>query len=361
MQKFYTLDRKVRMEIDKIADTASKYYDIESYNTLKVHNSSRGDDDLRYTYILQKNSNGYKIALKIAKNIFTTLERIDGWAALAEHYNNLGIYAPRFLKNTANGFSSNVDGFAIYAEECYEGKTAEETDRKDDFLRADVLKSLGIVAANPAPIVPWYTAWCLYDTFDESDSVDENFICAINFAEYINENLPAYSERAQKILNKYKTMRSEFETEYRLLPRAVFQGDLNGSNILLTDDGKFKGLCDFNLSGTETILNILFCECCECWNGTEEEIISRISDVSAQYEFDNKTAKELAIVGEYYKFVDKEKSAFTKYYNITYPFRWINYGFYMYHLRESGKKFAPDIFEWIERQMTRSDVRQILA
>ena len=349
------------MEINKIADKASKYYNIKSYNIINIHKSSRGGDDLRYTYILQDNSDGYKIALKITKNIFTTSERIDGWAALAEHYNNLGIYAPRFLKNTKNKFSSSIEGFAVYAEEYYEGKTGDEADIKDKSLRTDVLKSLGIVAANPAPIVPWYTAWCLYDTFDESDEVDENFRCAINFADYIAENLPAYSEQANNILNKYKTMRSEFEAEYRSLPKSVFQGDLNGSNILLTDDGKFKGVCDFNLSGTETILNILFCECCECWSGAEEEKIARITAASTQYEFDNKAAEDLAVVGEYYKFSDKEKYAFTKYYNITYPFRWINYGFYMYHLRESGEKYAFDIFEWIERQMSRSDIGQILA
>jgi hypothetical protein len=264
------------------------------------------------------------------------------------------------LKNTIGAYSLNVDGFIIYAEECYEGKTHAESELRDESVGASVLKSLGVVAANPAPLVPWYTAWCLYDTFDESDLYDENMICALNFIEYIEENLPAYSERATKILNKYKTMRTAFEAEYRSLPKAVFQGDLNSSNVLLTEAGMFRGLCDFNLSGTETILNILFCECCECWNGEDEEDIARLSDISAQYELDAATARQLSVVGEYYKFNDDEKSAFTRYYNITYPFRWVNYCFYMYHLRENGEKFAHDIFEWIERQMNRSDVEQIL-
>ncbi|MCL2772951.1 MAG: hypothetical protein FWD71_06340 [Oscillospiraceae bacterium] len=351
------------MEIDKInitADRASTHYNIESYNILKVHNSSHGDDDLRYTYILQNVATGYKIALKITKNCFTTPERVAGWAQLAEHYNNLGIYAPHFLKNTTNTYSLNVDEFIVYAEECYEGKTEEDAESKDESVRTDVLKSLGLVAANPAPLVPWHTMWCLYDKFDENDLYDENLMCATDFTKYAEKNLPAYEERARKILSKYQAMRTTFEAKYRSLPRAVFQGDLNSTNILLTNERKFKGLCDFNLSGTETILNNLFCECCECWNGEEEEKITRLSDVSAQYEFDNKAAKELAVVGEYYKFNDNEKSAFTTYYNITYPFRWINYGFYMYHLRESGMKYAPDIFTWIERQMNRTDVYQLL-
>jgi len=345
--------------MDIIINKAVEYYNIGPYYILKSHDSSRGNDDLRYTYILQ-NTDGYKIVLKVAKNIFTTPERVDGWASLAEHYNTLGIYAPRFLKNTTDRFSLNIDGFTIYAEEYYEGKTDAEVESRDESVGKDVLKSLGLVAANPAPLVPWHTCWCLYDTFDESDLCDENLICAMNFVKYIDENLPAYSERAGKILNKYKALRASFEPEYRSLPQAVFQGDLNPTNVLITDDGRFKGLCDFNLSGTETILNNLFCECCNCWNGEEEEIISSLSNVSAQYKLDENTAQALAIAGEYYKFTSGEKSAFTTYYNITYPFRWINYCFYMYHLRESGTKFAPDIFEWIERQMSRNDVGQML-
>ena len=155
-------------------------------------------------------------------------------------------------------------------------------------------------------------------------------------------------------------MRAAFESEYRALPKAVFQGDLNLTNILWTDDGKFKGLCDFNMSGTETIINYLFCECCGCWNGEEEEIIASITDVSAQQRLDNEAAENLALACEYYKFSDDEKYAFNKYYNITYPFRWINYCFYMYHLRESGLKFAADILAWIERQMSRTDIDGLL-
>ena len=338
----------------------SKYYGIDPYNILAVHDSSRGDDDLRYTYILQQNITGDKIALKIAKNCFTTPERVIGWAELAEHYNKLGIYAPRFLKNSTGVYSSSVDGYIVYAEECYEGKTEAEIELKDESVRTDVLQSLGLAAANPAPLVPWYTCWCLYDTFDESDLYDENLICAINFVKFIKENLSEYSEQARTIFNKYKTMRTEFEPIYRSLPKTVFQGDLNSTNILITNDGKFKGLCDFNLSGTETILNMLFCECCNCWNWTEKDTVSKLSDISAQYQIDNETAKALAVVGEHYKFTDSEKSAFTTYYNITYPFRWGNYSFYMHHLRESGTQFASDIFTWIERQMSRTNVYELL-
>ena len=42
---------------------------------------------------------------------------------------------------------------------------------------------------------------------------------------------------------------------YSALPFSCFQGDLNESNILLDENGRFAGLLDFNLCGREPVLN----------------------------------------------------------------------------------------------------------
>ncbi|MBP5729144.1 MAG: phosphotransferase, partial [Clostridia bacterium] len=44
---------------------------------------------------------------------------------------------------------------------------------------------------------------------------------------------------------------------YRNLPRCVFQGDENFSNILVDENRHFAGFIDFNLAGTEVIVNQL--------------------------------------------------------------------------------------------------------
>ena len=334
---------------------------------LKTYNTSRGDTDLRYVYLLRY-PDGTKIALKVTRNIFTTSERVEGWASLATHYNNLGIYAPRFIKIPAKRYSTEIDGFLVYAEEFIDGLIAEDYDSESskafDFRESEagiaMLESLGLVAANPVPLVPWYTSWCLYDKFDEVDETDENFDCAKKCTDYISSNFPVYAPRAQAVMDKYNKLRAEFEPIYRSLPKSVFQGDLNGSNIILTNDGKFKGLCDFNLSGTETILNMLFCECRSCWGGEEENKIASISDASAQWAHDDLTARLFKQTAKHYKLTDAEKRAFSTYYNITYAFRWQNFGFIKYHLREHGEKYLPYILEWIERQMSRNDTWQML-
>jgi len=334
---------------------------------LQAYDTSHGDKDLRYVY-LSRFPDGTKIALKVTRNAFTTPGRVDGWASLAGHYNGLGIYAPRFLKTTERRYSARIGGFLVYAEEFIDGVMAEAHDaasnENSDFRVSGagvaMLESLGLVAANPAPLVPWSTSWCLYDLFDTDDETDENAECAVKLTEYIAANFPEYAPQAQAILEKYYRLRAAFEPVYRALPKAVFQGDLGANNVVLADDGTFKGVCDFNLSGTDTILNVLYCECRSCWSGEAKEKAALLSDTGVQRAHDELTAQLLKYATKHYTFTDAEKRAFQTYYNITYAFRWQNFGFVKYHLREQGVKCLPDILEWIGRQMSRDDVWQML-
>ena len=49
--------------------------------------------------------------------------------------------------------------------------------------------------------------------------------------------------------------RSKIKDHISILPKCVYQGDLNSSNILLDDNNKFCGLIDFNMYGTEVNIN----------------------------------------------------------------------------------------------------------
>jgi len=334
---------------------------------LQAYDTSHGEKDLRHVYLLRY-PDGTKIALKAARNAFTTPERVEGWAALTAHYNALGIYAPRFLQTGQGQHVARIGEFLLYAEEYIDGVMAEAQDEtsdgKPDFRKSEagiaMLETLGLVAANPAPLVPWHTAWCLYDKFDDEEDTDENTECATKLTGHISSNFPQYAQRAQAMLEKYFKLRAEFEPIYRVLPKAVFQGDLGANNVVLTDDGAFKGVCDFNLSGTDTILNMLLCECRSCWNGTEKEKFTMFSDPAAQRTHDEQTAQFLKHATKHYKLTDAEKRAFNTLYNITYAFRWQNYGFMKYHLRKQGRRHAPVVLDWIERQMARDDVWQML-
>ena len=64
----------------------------------------------------------------------------------------------------------------------------------------------------------------------------------------------------QGIWSRFLANRSSLERLYSQLPVSVFQADLNPGNILLDADMRFAGVLDFNLSGRDTALNVLFRE-----------------------------------------------------------------------------------------------------
>ncbi|AUS96227.1 hypothetical protein CDQ84_11910 [Clostridium thermosuccinogenes] len=340
-------------------------YGSESPKQIALHNSSRGENDIRMTYIVEF-PNMDKLAVKVTKNSFTTPERVKGWAELIEHYNNLGIYCPKIVRNKNGEYCSNIDGYLVFAEEYMKYKPAagrNESLTGDQKYERKLYESIGLVAANPAPLVPWHTAYCIYDKFDITDEYDENYQCAMELRDYYRDNIPEHAMRAQKLFEEYCRRREKFEPIYRLLPKSVFQGDINDSNILVDEAGDFKGMIDFNLSGTETILNYAFCESFCCLEDDSE--IDVLLDTEALKKRDAWTAQRLAWIGKHYKFTDEEREAFNEYYNIVAPFRWTYHCFFLSLLKNrekypEGRKYAGHILDWTEYQMTRSDVSSLL-
>ncbi|HBN85692.1 MAG TPA: hypothetical protein DDZ89_17820 [Clostridiales bacterium] len=330
-----------------------------------VHNTSRGKDDYRMVHIVEYPSIG-KTAIKIAKNSFTTPERVKGWAKLIEHYCSLGIYCPRIIRNKNGEFCAIIDGYLVFAEEYVKYQTASGIDKcatGQHRYEQKLYESIGLVAANPAPSVPWHTAYCLYDKFDESEEYDENYECALAIRDYYVNHIPKYAMQAKSLFDEYCRRREKFESRYRLLPKAVFQGDINESNILVTKDGDFAGMVDFNLSGTETILNYAFCE--SFCSLDDDSQIDMLLDTEALKKRDARTAQRLGWIGKHYRFTDIEKESFNEYYNIVAPFRWTYHSFFLSLLKNrekypEGRKYAGIILDWIAFQMTGKDISSLL-
>ena len=60
---------------------------------------------------------------------------------------------------------------------------------------------------------------------------------------------------ADVLTARHADVRSKLKAIYKNLPRCVFQGDENFSNVLIDEGQHFVGLIDFNLAGTEVIVN----------------------------------------------------------------------------------------------------------
>ena len=85
---------------------------------------------------------------------------------------------------------------------------------------------------------------------EEIDEKQENFNALIKCLEEEEHN-----DLAKELSDLNKKARKKIINYMDKLPRCVFQGDLNDSNILVDENGDFQGLIDFNMFGTEVNIN----------------------------------------------------------------------------------------------------------
>ena len=198
---------------------------------ITVKNSSRGEDDFREALFVEYADE--KIVIKLAENGFTDEEHLTMWMTIAEKYKGLGYYCPQFIKA--------LDG--TFPRVCHEGHNciayAEEYSlyRSDDEIIEDKFKETGLmvdgyysyfkdsvlmnarVAAQHYNFAEFPSGYCMFETFEGKDEVDE-----------VTEDAMKWKKEA----------------------------DINDTNVLLDEEGNFKGIYDFNIGGKEVFMNLIF-------------------------------------------------------------------------------------------------------
>lgn len=167
----------------------------------------------------------------------------------------------------------------------------------------------------------------------------------------MEESLPQWKNRFDKIWTAFEENRKELEKVYPLLPVSVFQADLNHSNILLDDDKNFVGMLDFNLCGRDTVLNHLFREIL-----LEYDICK--NDIFYSKEANDRTTElflsKVRLVAEAYPFSELEKSAAVLVYRYLRPFWW-RPSHEIEKVKDDAEKVCR-IFEWVENELARTDL-----
>ncbi|MDE6925940.1 MAG: hypothetical protein K2P59_11885 [Acetatifactor sp.] len=167
----------------------------------------------------------------------------------------------------------------------------------------------------------------------------------------MEESLPQWKNRFDKIWTAFEENRKELEKVYPLLPVSVFQADLNHSNILLDDDKNFVGMLDFNLCGRDTVLNHLFREIL-----LEYDICK--NDIFYSKEPNDRTTElflsKVRLVAEAYPFSELEKSAAVLVYRYLRPFWW-RPSHEIEKVKDDAEKVCR-IFEWVENELARTDL-----
>ena len=310
------------MEITYISKESSQYnqvldllqlFNIHSAESIEYVDSSHGEDDIRHNYIIDKK---YVLRLNSAKVM--TEERLTELNILIERYRSFGMKAPLFLKAENGSFVVEQDGKNCYLSEYLDLPLAEDVKFRcrEDLIRqrlvfisrfAQTFKNVDLVET-----VSMFSIFDLapYDKLSGLD-IDEK---QENLNQLVADLTQAgYVELAQKVNAKNEELRRQLKPIYKELPRCVFQGDENFSNLCVDENDQIVGLFDFNMSGTEVIANYLANNAFMGHFCYEDEILDKHTPEEVLQILLGAFQRSTALIREHYSFTEQEFSAYLNY------------------------------------------------
>ncbi|MBR4813759.1 MAG: hypothetical protein IKZ69_07610 [Lachnospiraceae bacterium] len=309
----------------EIRDIFRLFFDEEPVSA-KVIETGRGEEDFRNAVILGT-AGGNRYVLKITANDFTNGERIRVWKRTIEEYRALGYYCPMIYSDKKGGFPTITyrgRECVAYAEEFSKYKMVEDRPAVDengknadcDPYFEDMWAMTAKIAAKKFQYSQFPSAYCLFELFCPSDEIEEVLENAQDWKELAEQLPEEFSGQVARIWKLWSDNREALREPYSKLPTSVFQADMNSTNLLVDEDGRFAGVCDFNLCGRDVFLNYLMRECI----GDFEREISDIR-------------RALTIASRYYTFSEEEKAIALPLYRCLKPLWFIR----VEDLREAGE------------------------
>lgn len=298
-----------------------KFYGIKEYKDVKEIDTSIDDKDRRINIILD-----HKYVLRLNTNTLTE-EYIDSIDRLALRYINIGIKAPRIIKRFDGLYITKYKDYYCYISEYLDYKSLSEIEY-NEAIHEEVLSSIGRFAKaySNYDLVPWNSMWSIIDlsildtTIDEKE---ENIILLANKLSSIGEE-----ELSIKVKEFNTHLRDQIKKVYKKLPRCVIQGDLNNSNILVSNN-HFIGLIDFNLSGSEVNINSF---CNETNEQLDEEDFYNLDVESYYKKWEELQNKALDIILTEYELNDLERDTIYYYRKICQIAMYPNVTMFIYFL-----------------------------
>ena len=229
-------------------------FGINSANEIKLIDSTHDEADIRLNYIIEK-----KWVLRFCNPSSMSEKRIGELNRLISRYIDFGLICPRFIADGAGKYLLPWENLVCYLSEYVDLPLASDSELADaNALFSEVRASVASFAQayKNVDLIETMGMYSLFDLspFDIPEGIDEkqqNFNSLIDLLRSENEN-----ELADRLVKRHEAVRAELKAVYKTLPRCVFQGDENSSNLLMKD-GHFAGFIDFNLAGTEVIVNQL--------------------------------------------------------------------------------------------------------
>lgn len=282
----------------------------ESYDT------SHGESDIRWNYVLDR-----QYVLKINSVHAMWEERLQEISRLIRRYNAIGVYCPRLIPTLAGPLSCRWD-LEGKPHICFVEEFARYPiyDWNTDHDRGAVVEHLGLLAARytGVDLSDTRSMWSIIDLAPLDVDIDEKQENTNTLVEALKKNgFPELGDRVDRLNDE---MRAGILPKFRELPRCVFQGDLNSTNEL-HDNGRFVGLIDFNLSGTDVNINVFVNET-NAFPETED--FDRLSIPELLEKMDSEQEKLLALIFRHYALNETEKAVLPYYKRITDLFQYPN-------------------------------------
>lgn len=231
-----------------------KNYNIDCISIGEVIDTSKGKDDKRFNYLI---NDAYFLKINNIKS--KDEDFLSDINLLINNYKSIGVYCPILYKTNNNSFSSIIekDGikYTCHMEEKSPYPIRADQDEEDYQFKKDVLEHVGMLASDFSNknLSKNKSMWSLIELSASDTDVDEK---QENFDDLLRcLNAEGYTNLVLKLNELNTTSRKNIKAAMKTLPRCVYQGDLNNSNIVVDKDGKFRGIIDFNMFGTEVNVN----------------------------------------------------------------------------------------------------------
>jgi hypothetical protein len=280
-----------------------------------------------------------------------TEKRLTELNTLIERYRSFGMLAPLFLKASEGDFLVEQEGKYCYLSEYLDLPLAETVKFRcrEELMRqrlvfisrfAQTFKNVDLVET-----VSMFSIFDLapYDKLSGLD-IDEK---QENLEQLVKDlKQTGYEDLAEKLNEQNEEIRSQLKPIYKDLPRCVFQGDENFSNLCVDENDQINGLFDFNMSGTEVNANYLANIAFQGNFYYEDEIMDKHTPKEILQMLLDAYRRSTELIRQYYSFTKKELIAYRLYSKIAMFSAYWNTSAFAEYLRQ--EKYRAKIAEIIE-------------
>ena len=310
---------------------------------IRLINSSHDEKDIRLNFLVDK-----RYVLRISNGPDLSGRRLAELNRLIGRYKEFGLVCPAFLPDSEGRFIHSWQGLSVYLAEyvdlpllwdLMEEKRLGEAE--SEAVWQEVLDSLAGFAQRYKNVDLSETMgmYSLFDLspFDREEGIDEKQQNFNSLLKLLREQ--GQETLAESLLARHAEIRSWLLGVYRQLPRCVFQADENASNLLVSEDGHFAGFIDFNLAGTEVIVN----QFANLGGGFEEE---KKSPIGAQKRLSAALESYRSFQGrmlEIYQATSLEREAMARYSWIALTAGWPQVCFFKHYIEKDQGEMREEI------------------